>query len=59
MTKEQQAIIDEIERTVELGIFTPMKAIVRYISFYQGGAYETLDEAAASQVLKELVNKNL
>lgn len=59
MTEEQQAIIDEIEQSIRLGDCTPMQAIVRYINFYKGGTYKTLDEAAASEVLKELVKKNL
>ncbi|EOH86337.1 hypothetical protein [Enterococcus pallens] len=59
MTKEQQDILDEIERTVELGIFTPMQAITRYVSFYRGGSYEGITEEEAGQLLKELVNKYL
>ena len=59
MKEQQDIIIDEIQRTVELGSFTPMQAITRYVSFYRSDSYESITEKEVGQILNELVSKYL
>ncbi len=59
MTLEQNEVIKQMEKQIDIVGFTPLQALTMVLSYYKGGYYEHLSDQQMEEFVKAFANKFL
>lgn len=59
MTSEQNEVLNQMKKQINIVGFTPLQALTMVLSYYKGGYYEHLSEQQMEEIVKVFANKFL